>query len=375
MRRRLNTKPGGGTVFSSSTFAVGAYDAAAAEAALAAMEADGYDAVRIFLDVTCATGCLTSHALPDDLSRPYLANLVNFLTRAKTHEIYVLIAAEALPYGSLYETNASNGHGPDFGGENIQYLTANGAEWNGRFWVALIQAMNELGAPLDAVWGYELVAEQFYRDTSPPLNLGSGVVSTGNGLTYNMGVPGQKRLMMDENLVWWADQVRSAILSVDSTALVGMGFLWPQGPNPTRVGDSRVVSAKPVIDSSALDFFDVHLHPGLDLTFPQYMQNYELTTPAVKPIVLGEFGGFKIAYNAASDVEWSLESLQAESCAYGLDGWLHWSWDTTEYGSGERMLWNGDASGGVIDHGLGPSSVLILVRRPLPRRTSRSGSP
>src|SRR6187551_902265 len=119
------------------------------------MEADGYDAVRVFLDVTCATGCLMSHALPDDLSRPYLSNLVNFLGRAKTHGIYVLIAAEALPYGSLYETNANDGHGLDFGGENIQYLTANGAEWNGRFWIALIQAMNELGAPLDAVWGYE----------------------------------------------------------------------------------------------------------------------------------------------------------------------------------------------------------------------------
>ena len=51
--------------------------------------------------------------------------------------------------------------------------------------------------------------------------------------------------------------------------------------------------ARPVIDSSTLDFVDVHLHPGVELTFPQYMENYELTTtPAAKPIVLGEFGAF-----------------------------------------------------------------------------------
>ena len=92
--------------------------------------------------------------------------------------------------------------------------------------------MKSIGAPLDTVWGYEIVAEQFYRDTSPPLNLGAGLVSTGNGSSYDMAVAGQKQLMMDENLAWWAGRVRPAILAVDPTALVGMGFLWPKGPNP-----------------------------------------------------------------------------------------------------------------------------------------------
>jgi hypothetical protein len=141
---------------------------------------------------------------------------------------------------------------------------------------------------------------------------------------------------------------------VDPTALVGMGFLWPQTPNPARVGDSRVTRAKPVINSSTLDFFDLHLHPGVELTFPQYMENYELTAPAVKPVVLGEFGAFQFAYPAASDGERILRSVQADSCAYGLDGWLHWSWDTTEYGAGEFPLWHGTAAGSVIDLGLGP---------------------
>jgi hypothetical protein len=353
VRRRLNETPTGQFVFSSSTFAVGAYNAAAAKTALDAMKAEGYDAVRVFLDVTCRSGCLSDPATPDGLSRPYLANLVDFLRRAKTNGIYVLIAAEALPYGSSYETRANLDRGATFDGENAQYLTANGAEGHRLFWMALIRAMNSIGAPLDDVWGYELVAEQFYRDTSPPLN-GAGLVSTGNGEIYDLGVPGQKQLMMDENLAWWADRVRSAILSVDSTALVGMGFLWPKGPNPARAGDSRVVRARPVIDSSTLDFFDVHLHPGVELTVPQFMENYELTTPAVKPIVLGEFGAFRFAYPAASDADRILQSVQADSCAYGFDGWLHWSWDTTEYGNGESALWNGNAAGSLIDQGLGP---------------------
>ena len=99
-----------------------------------------------------------------------------------------------------------------------------------------------------------------------------------------MAVAGQKQLMMDENLSWWAGRVRSAILTVDPTGLVAIGFLWPKTPNAARGGDSRVVRARPVIDSSSLDFFDIQLDPGVELTFPQYMENYELLTPAVKPV-------------------------------------------------------------------------------------------
>jgi hypothetical protein len=161
-------------------------------------------------------------------------------------------------------------------------------------------------------------------------------------------------MMMDENLTWWAGRVRSAILAVDPTALVGMGFLWPKAPNPARGGDPRVVRARPVIDFSTLDFFDVHLHPGAELTFPQYMENYELTSPATKPIVLGEFGGFQYAYPTVADAERILRGTEAESCSYGFDGWLHWSWDTTEFGTGESPLWAGNAGGSLIDQALGP---------------------
>ena len=356
VRRRLNETPTGQFVFSSSTFEVGQYSAAGAEAALESMHAESYNVVRVFLDVTCRVGCLSDPVMPDGLSRPYLANLVDFLRRAKTNGIYVLIAAEALPYGSTYETLAHNG-GASFGAENVLYLTANGAEGNRRFWMAFIQALNTMGAPLDDVWGYELVAEQYFRDTSPPLNFGAGLVSTGNGQTYDMALAGQKQLMMDENLVWWVDRVRSAILSVDSTALVGMGFLWPKTPNPARGGDPRVDRPKPVIDSSTLDFADLHLDPGVELTFQQYMENYELTTPAVKPVVLGEFGAFQFAYPTATDAEWVLKSVEADSCSYGFDGWLHWSWDTTEYDTRfpvENPLWSGAAGGSLIDMGLGP---------------------
>ena len=109
------------------------------------------------------------------------------------------------------------------------------------------------------------------------------------------------------------------------------------------------------MDSSSLDFFDIHLHPGVELTFPQYMDNFELTTPVVKPVVIGEFGAYKFAYPTPPDAELILRSVEADSCPFGIDGWLHWSWDTTEWGTGELPLWEGSASGALIDQALGPA--------------------
>ena len=285
----------------------------------------------------------------------------------------MLIAAEALPYGSLYETNANAGHGPNFGGENIQYLTANGAEWNGRFWIALIQAMNSLGAPLDTVWGYELVAEQFYRDTSPPLNLGAGVVSTGNGQTYDMAVAGQKRLMMDENLVWWADQVRSAILvrRLDGTRRNGVPVAAGAEPSPRRRPTRRAGEA-----GDRLVHTRLRRHPSasrrrahLPAVHGELRADDDAGREADRAGRVRRIQG-RVPGRRGRRPEPEAAS-QAESCDYGLDGWLHWSWNTTEYGAGERALWNGDASGGVIDHGLG-----ALLRpdpcAPVPTREHRA---
>jgi F5/8 type C domain len=354
VRRRLNETPSFQTVFSSSTFIVGAYDAGAAESALQAMRNENYNVVRIFLDGTCRLGCLTDTSSADGLSRPYLTNVADFMQRAKANGIFVLLSLEALPYGSTYETIARGSCCTTFDRENAIYLTAAGAEGHRLFWQALIRALHSLNAPLDYVWGYELVSEVFFRDTSPPLNFGAASVTTGNGSTYDMAVPAQKQLMMDENLVWWVDRVRSAVLEVDPTALVGIGTLWPKGPNPARGGDPRVIRTQPLIASSALDFVGLHLHPGVELTFAQYMENFELTAPAVKPVVLGDFGAFQFAYPTVADADRILKATQADACAYGIDGWVFWSWDTSEFAVGDPTMWHGMSSGGVIGLGLGP---------------------
>ena len=97
VRRQLNQG-----VFGPSTFIVGSYNHGAAESALVAMQAENYNVVRIFLDVRCTVGCLTSTLTFDHLSRPYLANVADFMQRAKARGIFTLISLEALPYGAFF---------------------------------------------------------------------------------------------------------------------------------------------------------------------------------------------------------------------------------------------------------------------------------
>jgi hypothetical protein len=107
-----------------------------------------------------------------------------------------------------------------------------------------------------------------------------------------------------------------------------------------------------VIEHSTADFIDIHPYPGTELTFPQLMQNYGLDGPTAKPIIMGEFGAFKFAYSSASEAANELVSWQRQSCAYGIDGWLLWTWDSAE----QPELWNGLDAGGTIERALSPAS-------------------
>jgi hypothetical protein len=104
------------------------------------------------------------------------------------------------------------------------------------------------------------------------------------------------QLMMDENLVYWIDEMRSAILEVDPTALVAVSFFEPQSPNPARVNDVRVIRTYPAIWESTADFIDLQAYPGVELSMAQYADNYEINGIVEKPIIMGEMGAFKWRY-------------------------------------------------------------------------------
>ena len=348
---RLATQVGfsGGSTFYHSNFNVGLYDAPRSESALQVMESDGYNVIRVFLN-GCCTGSIGDSA--GGLSAGYLANLTDFLERASTHHVFAILTTDWPPDVAPYRDLVGQQCCTLFNDINLQFLTEGGGEGNSLFFHDLVQGLTALGARLDAILAYELRNELFFNSDQPPLSLTSGTVTTANGKTYDMADPAPKQLMMDENLTWWTDRMRETILGRDPSALVTVGFFWPQQPNPTRIGDPRVIQPYPAIANSTADFVDLHAYPGLELTMSQYVENFAMGGHLEKPVMMGEFGAFRSVYPDEDTSAQALKSWQVESCSYGFKGWLLWTWDSDE----QPELWNGLSDTGAINTSLAPVS-------------------
>jgi len=326
-----------------ATLNEGHYDPARIDAALAEMARRGYNAARIFL----GTG---SGGLPgpgNSLNPAFLDNAVDVLRRARAHGIYVLYTLDWLPESPGWSFAS------DPGIENVNgfYLSKGGVAASARFFRELAQGFVDRGAPLDALLAYELRNELYFTEIAPPFSLRSGSVQTANGTTYDVSTAAAKRQLLEDGLVFWIDQTREAIVSVDPTALVTVGFFQPKGPNESRKGDDRLIETREAILRSSADFIDLHGYPGGDLTLPQIVENFGLPATTIKPVILGEFGVERPSNPSNDDAVRTVVGWQMDSCRFGFDGWLTWTWDSTE----QPDFWNAVESGGAIADALSPA--------------------
>jgi preprotein translocase subunit Sec61beta len=217
-------------------------------------------------------------------------------------------------------------------------------------------------APLDAIFTYELSNEYYYNGDLPPLSWTSGTVTTADGQTYDMSSQTSRQQMMDNGLIYFTNQGRAAIVALDPTALVTVGFFVPQGPNPTRIGDPRLIQVYPMIAASTADFVD--LHPFVlagGLTLAQYVQNFGFTAAQQQkqPVVMGEFGELQSDYPVEGTAATIAHDWQVQSCLYGFKGWNWFTWDTTdaEYELvGGPLYWSASLGSGLINQALAPAA-------------------
>jgi len=329
-----------------ATLSAGSYDADDVDAQLAAMAGLGYNVVRVFHDhrssgLAGGTGVRLSDA--------YMDNVTDFLRRAKAHGIYVMFTQDWLPDLSRYVINNS----PGIEGVNALYLAPEGVAANARFFGDFAAELVARGAPLDAIWAYELRNELYFEAGQQPFSLTSGQVTAANGKTYDMANADQRREILEDGVVHWTNAVRAEVLRHDPTALVAVGFFVPQGPNPTRLGDSRIIETRQAIERSTADFIDLHGYPGADLPIPRHLENFGLSDRAAKPIVMGEMGAFRNLYATVGDGVQALIGWQAASCEFGFDGWLTWTWDSA---GGIRDMWNETDADGAVSAALAPAN-------------------
>jgi hypothetical protein len=344
VRLGSQTKTDGTSTFGHSLFDPGKYNSEKVDSDLTKMQAEGYNVVRVFLSpdtIGTANGGLSSAAMD---------NVADFLQRAKQHKIYVMFTLDWLPggkYGSILSADCCT----TFALNNANLLPPAGLKANQAFFKDFAQGLIERGAPTEYIFSYQLRNEMYYDGDQPPLSLKSGKVTTANGKTYNMASADEKAKMLEENSVYWIDSVREAILEVDPTALVSVGFFHPQEPNPSRIGDPRLAVTEPAIWTSKADFIDLHAYPGFELSLKQYVENFGLNSMKTKPIIMGEFGGLVASFPSVDAAAHRFVNWQAESCKYGFDGWLFWTWDTFEQGD----FLNAKMDGGNIEAALSPA--------------------
>ncbi len=329
------------------------HDREAVEQDLQQMSALGYNSLRVFIDLCKDTFCIGD--VDGGLESGYMDNLAWFLERAREYELFVMLTANWIPDVGGYVDGVYEACGDQFDLGNCLLLSEKGVSGYQRYFRDLIRELRERDAPFDIIFAYQLRNEAYFELNEPPFNLSSGMVATANGKTYNMSSETEKLEMADEGMVYWADQVRDAILDVDTSALVTCGFFAPNSPNQIR-GDEpiKLVPFKAIFDHSEIDFLDIHAYPG-DYPLAIHMENYGLLAAVDIPIVLGEYGAFRTVSSDPYDGAIKLDAWQSEICDYGIDGYYVWTWDHDRTPHQEPdEIWGGSEANSVIAKVLSP---------------------
>lgn len=316
------------------TFDVGKYNQQEAKAALSKMRRLGYNTVRVWINWTRLPGGVGSAS--GGLSQAYLANFTNFLKMAWKDKIFTIPVLSKLPQQGGYFPPTLPA---DMGSVNAFYLDGQYVQAKARYARDFVKDLIGLHAPLADILGYELQNEQNYENNEAPLNMTSGLVTTGNGGTYNMASQTSKNQMMDDNLLYWFDTVAAAIRSVEPHALVTVSFFAPYYREVTDPSDTRIVRPQIIINDSTASFLDLHLYPAWGGTVQQQLDTFGVTNLA-KPLIMGEFGSTKSDQTTVQEAAQVLQSWETASCftTHGyFQGWLVWTWDGALTGNGTDL--------------------------------------
>ncbi|MDH5503481.1 MAG: glycoside hydrolase family 5 protein [Acidimicrobiia bacterium] len=340
-----------------SVLATTRYEPATVDADFTEMRSLGFNVVRIMLE-TCGVyvdGCITGS--DGRLNPEYMDNVVDFLNRAKAHDLFVMVASNTLPGDSYWLHATAALTDAQFDSANNEFLNPRAVPIYVDYWESVVQALVERGAPLDVIWGYELRQEHHFHEIYAPLSLTAGLITTANGETYDMSSDDDKNRMVDEGLVYWADTIRRAIREIDPTALVTVGFFTPNEPNPVNGPDeTRLVRTAYFLRNSEVDFADLHHYRGNGVDDADIWENFGIAGVDEMPLVLGEHGGFRNWYSSIDRAATAVMGLEVDSCRQGFDGWLVWAWR----GDASLDLWWANEGSGNI------ARVVAPINRPDP---------
>jgi len=376
------------------------FSASAIDSDLAAMAAVGTNLVRVIVYVDddagpCGGSCNGGRQSPTSpisgytcgpfqnsacdsggrLNSAYMDHFAYFLSRARAYGIYVTVANDIwLPttYYAYWSARWPLDGGPGdtldpqtFSqptavafSDNRSYLNYSAIEAKKLYLSDFIAEINWRGEPLSTIFSFGLPSEILLQIDLHPFIDTSGLITTADGVQYNMGIGSDRHQAADANFVHWATQLASAVKGADPYAMVGVDVQgeWA-GPGVAIPSTPRAQMTLPDVHSWNLyprsiimqlyasfiiNYLDFHMYinPALYGTrTPYYMDDYlnsahsefyELDL-SVMPVLAGEFGVGRDYVNPAYDT--LVAHLNGLLCR-GFAGGLLWTWNWTSQDDG-----------------------------------------
>ncbi|GAN77832.1 hypothetical protein Asru_0478_06 [Acidisphaera rubrifaciens HS-AP3] len=315
------------------------YDGPRADAAFAAMAAQGYNLVRITLDCPSFQGGfgLWAPGLPDT----YVATVADVITRAAAHGLRVLLTFSSIPPNYLIGlTPPAQVSGATLNYLDPAYVTARAQVWSDLLTALVRTAGRAILAP---VFGIDAENEAEVGIADQPWSATAGTFTL-YGIDFDLSDPASRQWLLDLAAIVWMDTQAAAIHAVDPSLLVSTSVFSPVQAGFPGFNGVQPVAARPgatryplrpmmLMALSAADYVDIHEYSaGVGWNYAASLASAEITaaTPWPKPLLLSEYGAAVPFYADEGAAGADMQAEMAATCAAGVSGWAIWTWDTTE---------------------------------------------
>ena len=346
------------------------YSSISAERALIKMEQSGYNVVRTFIfkghfrctELTTVGG--STRDTTGELNEAYMTNFLDFLERARNHNLHVQVVLDGWPWTTYYRDIALTDL-PDIEGNNRENMTPGSIAAKVNYLERVVLAVKDAGLGT-TVFSYEISNEPCSWTDAKPFSVTNGIFETAAG-TYDMSSAASRQACADDNLTLALSTWRDAVKGIDPDALVNVGIfsyaavgkagMATNGLLPLGTSDVRWPGRmKDVV--SVTDFGDLHMYiQSTGTTVAQHMESQEwslIPNKNTKPFISGEFGAHRTAYPddtaaAAALFDWRQDMLDA-----GFSGAELFTWDTLNH-----TRWTAIEGSEAVNDALKPGDVSI----------------
>lgn len=356
-----------------AAFCPGAYDPDFIEKMMADVAGWGFNTVRTFHSYHVGPSGILVSPQAREVEPGYLANVIDFLQRARAHGLRVIFSWDIwLPPSDWWAGRELPGEpaadlldewDPDQG-INGYRLHRGSVRTRANAIVALIEALRRQDPGLlPVVLAWELENEVYMSASRAPLSGRTGHHAFA-GRTYDMASDDDVQALMDAVLVQWANLCSDAIHQADPQALVSTGLFsfaavgrgGPGTLSRDAASDERIPGRLLALLESRLDYVDMHLYAwrsaeeGVTSHLERNLASVEW--PAVrtrarelgKPLLCGECGVFANYLRRAPDWQFIDHELgvqcfreHAEGLAnQGLAGALYWAYGNPDSTAGDE---------------------------------------